>query len=536
MGKKQEGNARKRRAPTPAASPPSRPPLLSTRPLCLSKICFFLLAIIALFFILKYSSPHSLAFPSSCSSSSSPSLPPPPFPPARIALCCEPPTTAQQGLVPPPSHAAIVTTVRHPPPGSLLQWLCYHTRLGFEHIFVFLDDPTEESTAIIVTSFDPARVTLVRNDQHLLRAVRERNSTVYARYGPFGPAEVMARQLINADYAAHLLRKMYTPTNAFHAKKIDWLLHIDVDELFYVGPSFSIVSHFAKLKKQGFMSAVYLNYEAVAEQAESNFFQDTTLFKRNRITLPNLKLEQEYANDYMVYHQGYWTGKSAARLDAPELTPLEVTRFWIGPQPNSDKRANCDGPVILHYINPTLSETRKKYELLGKFSDTAFDPKTRLSGMEPERSDQPKASRRLPWHNTLKHIVQTGALPAEYSRFGMLNKASQTSWVSLGVLVRVRGAADLISAQDQCLQGENEELALQHLSSSLLSSSEEGHSNKPSKQTNKDELVQHAFKRKSHSRCPEFKNSENITCFAAVSCCEMLSRSRGALKTPPYIY
>ena len=39
---------------------------------------------------------------------------------------------------------ALVTTIKRPPGDSLLQWLCYHFRIGFTHAYVYLDDPAEE--------------------------------------------------------------------------------------------------------------------------------------------------------------------------------------------------------------------------------------------------------------------------------------------------------------------------------------------------------------------------------------------------------
>jgi hypothetical protein len=49
-----------------------------------------------------------------------------------------------------------------------------------------------------------------------------------------------------------------------------------------------------------------------------------------------------------------------------------VTRFYR----KGEKRANFDYPIILHYINPTFSSTKKKYEMLGNFADDTFSRKS----------------------------------------------------------------------------------------------------------------------------------------------------------------
>ena len=64
---------------------------------------------------------------------------------------------------------------------------------------------------------------------------------------------------------------------------VDWILHLDIDELFFAGGfspdseggaelSPSIHFHFYELSQADFTTSVYLNYEAVPTAVESDFF------------------------------------------------------------------------------------------------------------------------------------------------------------------------------------------------------------------------------------------------------------------------
>ena len=99
---------------------------------------------------------------------------------------------------------ALVTTIKRPPGDSLLQWLCYHLKVGFSHIYVYLDDPAEEASAAVVAAFggdgaaDP-RVTLIRNDAEYLAHLKKHAAERYnfRKFEAFLESEVMGRQMVN---------------------------------------------------------------------------------------------------------------------------------------------------------------------------------------------------------------------------------------------------------------------------------------------------------------------------------------------------
>src|SRR5262249_35021006 len=123
--------------------------------------------------------------------------------------------------------------------------------------------------------------------------------------------EVMARQMLNAQVALEMCLQL----------GLDWLLHIDADELFhsFTGPA---PQHFRELARRGVSCATFFNHEAVPERAEvDDFFREVTLFKRNRNTLQEpaftsrqsrfLQTVPQLPRKFFLF---YGNGKSAARV------------------------------------------------------------------------------------------------------------------------------------------------------------------------------------------------------------------------------
>ena len=99
--------------------------------------------------------------------------------------------------------------------------------------------------------------------------------------------EIMSRQCLNAEIAAK--RALEFPSHS--GGPMDWLLHIDIDELFFVSsPASSVATthfnavahHFAQVPPD-IQYVAYVNHEAVPEHAGDvhNYFTEISLFKRN---------------------------------------------------------------------------------------------------------------------------------------------------------------------------------------------------------------------------------------------------------------
>ena len=90
-------------------------------------------------------------------SSSPPPTPPPPLPPGPSHTSShtqsERPRKANnyEGGI----RTAIVTTVRRPPKAMWNDFLCYHLGIGFDHLFIFHDDP-DDAVCLPGPDFVPA--------------------------------------------------------------------------------------------------------------------------------------------------------------------------------------------------------------------------------------------------------------------------------------------------------------------------------------------------------------------------------------------
>jgi hypothetical protein len=169
---------------------------------------------------------------------------------------------------------AVVAMLKHPGPllGSFIE---YHLAIGFDHLFLFFDDPYDPS---IVEAQQYRNVTVVKNDKELQRKWREKE--IYVELGHLIHSEMMARQQLCVEVALDLARQ----------KSFDWLLHIDIDELFYL-PTCSVKEHFQRLENKGIHQSIYINYEAIPETADiRNPFKEATLFKKNPSALSHGKM------------------------------------------------------------------------------------------------------------------------------------------------------------------------------------------------------------------------------------------------------
>ncbi len=232
------------------------------------------------------------------------------------------------------ARAALVTTL-HDAAATLGSFVAYHRAIGFAHFFLFFDDPAD-------SMLDWARaqpdITAIAREENLRRVWQ--GLALWSEAAPHVDREVMARQLLNAEHAMNLAR----------AKSFDWLLHIDADELFYVAGG-DAAAHFAGLAPQADVST-YANYEAVPETENTgDFFRTVTLFKPPFATpsSPEAKALVARAGQRAdaLFHF-YGNGKSAVRLAAPGMLPVNVHTF----------ARRGDSGVELGSVHPALSLLR----------------------------------------------------------------------------------------------------------------------------------------------------------------------------------
>lgn len=254
-------------------------------------------------------------------------------------------------------RVGIVTTLRNAV--ALESFTRYHLAIGFDHIFLFFDDPNDPQ----IHDFENhSQITVIRGDDDLRRKwIESRSYKTFEIVRRFLDREIMARQILNVEIAMNLAVE----------KKIDWILHIDSDELFY-SPDQSVKKHFQELEKSKINHAVYPNYEAVPEKINiDNPFKEVTLFKINRdcvddgqfsdLQISSIKSVPQLADRFFLF---YTNGKAAARV-SEGLLAGGVHRFFSLGVP-------CKRERILHYACCGFENFWNKYRTLGHFDDRWF--------------------------------------------------------------------------------------------------------------------------------------------------------------------
>lgn len=323
-------------------------------------------------------------------------------------------------LIPPNGGPVIVTTLRAA--GSLLDdFIAYHRAVGFGRLYLVFDDPADPDRLRV--EGQPG-VEAIAGDA-AWRA-RWRDSPLYAELGASVDQEVMARQLLNASLVADMARR----------DGFDWLLHIDIDELFHP-PGGDARALFHALRDQPVDVVGFPNMEAVPEnEILDRPFADVTLFK-----VPVEELRRLVSTDPLLaetlrrshrfgaaFFNLYSNGKSAVRLADPRLQPFGVHDF---DRPDGRvRRGRVGDAVVLHHACCGLESFRAKYLLLGQFSDRWWNRYDIVAAIGP-------------FHLQARDVVMSGdeqAIVDFYrARVAMIDPAEVRFWEGRGLVRRLSG-------------------------------------------------------------------------------------------------
>jgi hypothetical protein len=314
------------------------------------------------------------------------------------------------------ARVCIITTVRDP--GVCLEsFIRYHLALGIAHIYIFFDDPEDPAIQVALQFSD---VTAIPNDE-ALQVQQALGNVLYPKYGPHVGYEVMARQILNVETAIQLALD----------QGMDWILHIDGDELFYPGQTMAL-DWFDQLSDDIFQ-VTFLNYEAAPEAFEiEDYFREVTLFKRNPAILdPGFYTQFQKISSKSQYFLAYQNGKSAARIH-PTLLPNSVHSFDIP----EDHALVTSSPSILHYLNCGFQNYYKKYAQLGNFPDYWWRSKSNPI--------------RVPFHLLSRDACCSGntdELVAIYRKFVLYdNFGINQNLIGKGILTRIHYPSQLLAS------------------------------------------------------------------------------------------
>ena len=276
------------------------------------------------------------------------------------------------------TRVALVTTLLLPKGSSsvLASFVKWHTSLGIDTLYLYFDDSTSDEPEGWREADHP-QVKRVRRSPQLLEEQQEK-CACWARFGPYA-TEVQARQALNAEHASLQARR----------DGCTWLLHLDVDELFFVKSKEALLTHFRDLDAKDIGHCTYANHEGVAERSDvRDYFREVTLFRWNHHSLPLTSGVQagmrwwRSRSKHGQYLLCYDCGKSAVKL-VDDIEPVSV-HAWRTPLKKltalcdarldlSERSSNPEKmPVILHYVNCGTFWLRTKYEILGAFADSWF--------------------------------------------------------------------------------------------------------------------------------------------------------------------
>jgi hypothetical protein len=243
---------------------------------------------------------------------------------------------------------------------SIEAFIRYHTAIGFSTIYLFIDDNDEQVLETLkkytqVTAFLRNAALAAQWETHYNFHNNEKRKLI--------DTEVMVRQELNF-FVAYALSKL---------EGIDWLIHIDLDELFYPNGN-DLQEHFKFLQRRNFRGMTYLNYESVSTDINApNIYLSTEYFKINYFWKKHWffsKPQQEFIKDCPwlreKYFHFYQNGKSSISTYGREVRFYDVHSI-VGD--GHRKLGGKSDPLILHFPCARFSDFVTKYSRLGDFSD-----------------------------------------------------------------------------------------------------------------------------------------------------------------------
>ena len=220
------------------------------------------------------------------------------------------------------TNIGIVTTVKNP--HQINDWINYHLDIGIKKIYIISDDP-EEDLKIIPDN----RIVIFKNNSEWRNKLKdiEYLKMFYNKYD----TEVMSRQILNFAHVRDITRN----TN------LNWLLHIDCDELFYLeGKDLN------QIFNDNYDIIRFKNYEMIPENdSYQNCFREGTKFLTNK-------------TKYIAYSNG----KSAVKINSDAII-AGVHGFTGG------RTLESEYGKILHYPSCNFEEYIRKYKILENFED-----------------------------------------------------------------------------------------------------------------------------------------------------------------------
>lgn len=234
-------------------------------------------------------------------------------------------------------------------------WLAYHRAIGVSEFYLFVDGQASSETSVASLRQFPD-VTVIIKDEELDQ--RNRNSRIWnetwlsAFFNKPCNHELFVTQSLNMAYGIELAR----------SDGLDWILHVDTDELIYPGGStaYSLQQVLAQVPPHVDL-LVFPNYEALSETSIiDDPFTQVSLFKKNFQHVESNMYYKKYsivAKGNPNYFTTYGNGKSAARV-IDGLRPNGAHR-WHNYVKNPVEWTS-DQSAVLHYTYNRYADLKSR--------------------------------------------------------------------------------------------------------------------------------------------------------------------------------
>jgi len=320
---------------------------------------------------------------------------------------------------------------------NLDSWIKYHRAIGISYFFIALD--AREVPPVLrkkyqrvcdVTLYTAVQIEAWRSKSEILglhRMQKHINKPIC------GVDRVFVQQALSAEFIIYEI---------LHGKlglDIDWLFHIDTDELIY-SVDFKDDIHLGRLlalipKSVG--RIILPNYEAVPEKlSNTDSFVDVTLFKRSQKHIDAeiySKYKDAFKRDNPRNFLGYTNGKSAARV-LDDLRPVGVHNFEHI-RSRGLKQITLNESMILHYAFTDYSRVMGRFsqcdcpkEFTHKCKRLPFDME--LAHKFDELYSSPREEELQKWYEARVVVSEPdSAYATKFLKLGMLTRITLPSTI-----------------------------------------------------------------------------------------------------------
>ncbi len=249
---------------------------------------------------------------------------------------------------------AFVTTTAEPY-DQIRRWYDYHVALGVSTFYLFVDGAAAAPAVAARLRSLPGVLVIPRDADLKARHAASRawkETWLAAFFHKPCNHELFVLQSLNMEVGIALAER----------DAIDWILHIDTDELMYPGsgPEYSLQTVLGAYGPD-VDTVVFPNYEALPERDDvSSPFDQVTLFKRNYQHV----LSDAYFRSYHAVARGnpnyfitYGNGKSAARV-RPGLRPNGAHRWYS--YAGAPREETSPQSAVLHYTYNRFEDLKSR--------------------------------------------------------------------------------------------------------------------------------------------------------------------------------